>query len=166
MKVFELLPRPLGKIFRKLTHFTCNSPIKNTNPRAWWGARAVPIPTRFTPGPLPATIMVRIVVGAWIDDRSRIDRRSWRHDRRCWRHDRRCWRHDRRRGNHHRGRRHNRRRGDHHGVRGHDVMRERHCCCRQAHDARRETKSAVMVVVVVVPPRECARCSRQRKSHN
>ena len=26
MKVFELLPRPLGNIFRKLTHFTCNSP--------------------------------------------------------------------------------------------------------------------------------------------
>ena len=25
MKLFELLPRPLGKIFRKLTHFTCNS---------------------------------------------------------------------------------------------------------------------------------------------
>ena len=27
MKVFELLPRPLGKIFRKLTHLTCNSPV-------------------------------------------------------------------------------------------------------------------------------------------
>ena len=26
MKVFELLPRPLGNIFRKLTHLTCNSP--------------------------------------------------------------------------------------------------------------------------------------------
>ncbi len=26
MKVFELLPRPLGTIFRKLTHFACNSP--------------------------------------------------------------------------------------------------------------------------------------------
>ena len=26
MKVFELLPRPLGKVFRKLTHLTCNSP--------------------------------------------------------------------------------------------------------------------------------------------
>ena len=26
MKMFELLPRPLGSIFRKLTHFTCNSP--------------------------------------------------------------------------------------------------------------------------------------------
>ena len=26
MKVFELLPKPLGKIFRKLTHLTCNSP--------------------------------------------------------------------------------------------------------------------------------------------
>ena len=26
MKVFELLPRPLGKIFRKLTHLGCNSP--------------------------------------------------------------------------------------------------------------------------------------------
>ena len=26
MKVFELLPRPIGNIFRKLTHFTCNSP--------------------------------------------------------------------------------------------------------------------------------------------
>ena len=25
MKVFELLPKPLGNIFRKLTHFTCNS---------------------------------------------------------------------------------------------------------------------------------------------
>ncbi len=25
MKLFELLPRPLGSIFRKLTHFTCNS---------------------------------------------------------------------------------------------------------------------------------------------
>ena len=29
MKVFELLPRPLGNIFRKLTHFTCNSPAAN-----------------------------------------------------------------------------------------------------------------------------------------
>ena len=27
MKMFELLPRPLGSIFRKLTHFTCNSPL-------------------------------------------------------------------------------------------------------------------------------------------
>ena len=27
MKVFELLPKPLGKIFRKLTHLTCNSPL-------------------------------------------------------------------------------------------------------------------------------------------
>ena len=26
MKVFEMLPRPLGYIFRKLTHFACNSP--------------------------------------------------------------------------------------------------------------------------------------------
>ena len=26
MKMFELLPRPLGAIFRKLTHLTCNSP--------------------------------------------------------------------------------------------------------------------------------------------
>jgi len=26
MKMFELLPRPLGYIFRKLTHLTCNSP--------------------------------------------------------------------------------------------------------------------------------------------
>ena len=26
MKMFELLPRPLGSIFRKLTHLTCNSP--------------------------------------------------------------------------------------------------------------------------------------------
>ena len=26
MKMFELLPRPLGSIFRELTHFTCNSP--------------------------------------------------------------------------------------------------------------------------------------------
>ena len=25
MKMFELLPRPLGSIFRKLTHFACNS---------------------------------------------------------------------------------------------------------------------------------------------
>ena len=29
MKVFELLPRPLGKVFRKLTHLTCNSPSCN-----------------------------------------------------------------------------------------------------------------------------------------
>ncbi len=28
MKVFEMLPRPLGPIFRKLTHFACNSPIE------------------------------------------------------------------------------------------------------------------------------------------
>ena len=28
MKVFKLLPKPLGNIFRKLTHFTCNSPKK------------------------------------------------------------------------------------------------------------------------------------------
>ena len=26
MKMFELLPRPLGPIFRKLTHLTCNLP--------------------------------------------------------------------------------------------------------------------------------------------
>ena len=25
MRMFELLPRPLGSIFRKLTHLTCNS---------------------------------------------------------------------------------------------------------------------------------------------
>ena len=29
MKMFELLPKPLGDIFRKLTHFTCNSPKRN-----------------------------------------------------------------------------------------------------------------------------------------
>ena len=29
MKMFELLPSPLGSIFRKLTHFTCNSPTGN-----------------------------------------------------------------------------------------------------------------------------------------
>ena len=28
MKMFELLPRPLGSIFRKLTHLTCNSPYQ------------------------------------------------------------------------------------------------------------------------------------------
>ena len=28
MKVFELLPRPLGNIFRKLTHLPCNSPLE------------------------------------------------------------------------------------------------------------------------------------------
>ena len=27
MRMFELLPRPLGKIFRKLTHLGCNSPF-------------------------------------------------------------------------------------------------------------------------------------------
>ena len=27
MKMFELLPRPLGSIFRKLTHLTCNSRV-------------------------------------------------------------------------------------------------------------------------------------------
>ena len=26
MRMFELLPRPLGAIFRKLTHLTCNLP--------------------------------------------------------------------------------------------------------------------------------------------
>ena len=31
MKLFELLPRPLGNIFRKLTHFTCNSPRQDYN---------------------------------------------------------------------------------------------------------------------------------------
>ena len=30
MKVFELLPRPLGKIFRKLTHLPCNSPTQKS----------------------------------------------------------------------------------------------------------------------------------------
>ena len=29
MKMFELLPRPLGSIFRKLTHLTCNSRLLN-----------------------------------------------------------------------------------------------------------------------------------------
>ena len=32
MKVFELLPRPLGNIFRKLTHLTCNSPREGKIP--------------------------------------------------------------------------------------------------------------------------------------
>ena len=32
MKLFELLPRPLGNIFRKLTHFTCNSPNQHVSP--------------------------------------------------------------------------------------------------------------------------------------
>ena len=27
MRMFELLPRPLGNIFRNLTHLACNSPI-------------------------------------------------------------------------------------------------------------------------------------------
>ena len=26
MRMFELLPKPLGSLFRKLTHFACNSP--------------------------------------------------------------------------------------------------------------------------------------------
>ena len=38
MKMFELLPRPLGSIFRKLTHLTCNSPssrvVRNSNHRS------------------------------------------------------------------------------------------------------------------------------------
>ena len=34
MKVFELLPKPLGNIFRKLTHFTCNSPSASTSTRS------------------------------------------------------------------------------------------------------------------------------------
>ena len=34
MKMFELLPKPLGSIFRKLTHFTCNSPSVKTSCRA------------------------------------------------------------------------------------------------------------------------------------
>ena len=33
MKVFELLPRPLGEVFRKLTHLTCNSPPGDGIPR-------------------------------------------------------------------------------------------------------------------------------------
>ena len=28
MKMFELLPKPLGAIFRKLTHFICNSRVE------------------------------------------------------------------------------------------------------------------------------------------
>ena len=32
MKMFELLPRPLGSIFRKLTHLTCNSPKRKAPP--------------------------------------------------------------------------------------------------------------------------------------
>ena len=37
MKMFELLPKPLGSIFRKLTHFTCNSPFPHVprNPIFW-----------------------------------------------------------------------------------------------------------------------------------
>jgi len=34
MKMFELLPRPLGSIFRKLTHLTCNSPLPRILPCA------------------------------------------------------------------------------------------------------------------------------------
>jgi len=39
MKMFELLPRPLGSIFRKLTHLTCNSPAKECP--IWLGAPSI-----------------------------------------------------------------------------------------------------------------------------
>ena len=42
MKVFELLPKPLGNIFRKLTHFTCNSP----NGRLIHGMGVTVVPAR------------------------------------------------------------------------------------------------------------------------
>ena len=37
MKMFELLPRPLGSIFRKLTHLTCNSrSLRKAMPAELW----------------------------------------------------------------------------------------------------------------------------------
>ena len=42
MKVFELLPRPLGNIFRKLTHLTCNSPLLIHQCRT--GGKMPPVP--------------------------------------------------------------------------------------------------------------------------
>ena len=41
MRLFELLPRPLGAIFRKLTHLTCNLPILWNIPIFWKGYRAL-----------------------------------------------------------------------------------------------------------------------------
>ena len=126
----------------------------------------MPIRTRFTSGPLPAAIVIPMVVVARIDDRSRIDHWLGRNDNRLGRND--CWgrSHDRRLGDDCRGRCHDRRLGDHHGIGGDDVMRECDGRRRQANYARREAKPAVMVVVVVVSPRENARRGCKRKSHN
>ena len=45
MKMFELLPRPLGSIFRKLTHLTCNSrkikKSKRGEMRLWCGRNRI-----------------------------------------------------------------------------------------------------------------------------
>ena len=39
MKMFELLPRPLGSIFRKLTHLTCNSRASCRRRRVYHNSR-------------------------------------------------------------------------------------------------------------------------------
>ena len=53
MKMFELLPRPLGAIFRKLTHLTCNSRRRNrptaNRLRAIGGMSLLVGPTGFEP---------------------------------------------------------------------------------------------------------------------
>lgn len=51
MKVFELLPRPLGSIFRKLTHFACNSPMDRGD-----AACGLPQVAKRTGGMAPATL--------------------------------------------------------------------------------------------------------------
>ena len=107
-----------------------------------------------------------MVVVARIDDRSRIDHWLRCNDDRLGRDDCRSRCHDRWLGDDSWSRCHDRRLGDHHGIGGDDVMRKRDGRRRQANDARREAKPAVMVVVVVVSPRENARRGCKRKSHN
>ena len=136
------------------------------------GARAVPIRTRFASGPLPAPMAVRIVVvGAWMDDPSRIDHGRGRDDHRRGRDHRRLAdhnggrRHDGGLGNHSRGWCHDRGLSDHNGIGRYDIMRERNRRRRQSDNARREAEPAA-VVVVVMSSREYARSGCQRKSHN
>ena len=128
---------------------------------------------KFASGPLPAAI----AVGAWIDDRSGIDRRRRRDDHRlgrdhcrlsdhCGRSNHRRLSDHRGRSYHRRGRRHDSGRRDHNGVGRNDIMRERNRRRRQADNASREAESAVVVVMEVMSPREYARSGRQRKSHN
>ena len=76
MRMFELLPRPLGSIFRKLTHLACNSRVHTHLSGVWYlskkevaemkkgAALAVPSPCAPLPS-RPQVSAVRAVRVVW-----------------------------------------------------------------------------------------------------